>query len=516
MEKLKEILRGEIEAFREKGHKFLSGEMSKMDFKHASGGFGVYAQRDGKKFMIRLRIPSGVTDVGELKKVYNFAEKYGVSKIHFTTRQALQLHDMDIDEVCDLMEEALDYDIYTRGSGGNFPRNVALSPLAGVNVNEPFDPTPYALAVGNYFLERIYTYKLPRKLKVSFSSTSADGAHCTVQDLGFIAVKNDNKNAFQIYLGGGLGQNPKVAVKYPELIEPEEVLYYVEAMVKFFMAEGDYNNKARARVRYILDKMGEEEFISSYKKFVEAEKSQGHMDVKVQPREINKPGKSTSIEDERLYKQKQHGLYSVYVHPIGGQLSVENLKKIIVALEKFDDIDIRLAMTEGVYIRNLNGEEAEAMLKLTEDITCHSKVDQSIACIGAPTCQMGLGDSQGLLKSIIVNLEGKGLDKGILPRIYISGCGNSCGVHQVGPIGFTGKKKKIDGEMQDCFTLFLGGSFAVGKTKLGDVYGDLPADKIPEFLCELAASIKKSNTTFDEYIVKHKEELHAIVEKYVA
>ena len=516
MNKLKEILRGEIEDFREKGHRFLNGEMSKMDFKHASGGFGVYAQRDGKKFMIRLRIPSGVTDVGELKKVYDFAKKYDVNKIHFTTRQALQLHDMDIDEVCDLMEEALEYDIYTRGSGGNFPRNVALSPLAGVNINEPFDPTPHALAVGNYFLERIYTYKLPRKLKVSFSSTSSDGAHCTVQDLGFIAVKNGDKNAFQIYLGGGLGQNPKVAVKYPELIDPEEVLYYVEAMVKFFMAEGDYNNRARARVRYILDRMGEEEFINSYRKYVEAEKSKGTLELKLKPREINKPGKNTDVEDERLYKQKQEGLYSVYVHPTGGQLSVEKLKVIIEALEKFDHIDIRLAMTEGVYIRNLNGEEAEEMLKLTEGITCHSKVNQSVACIGAPTCQMGLGNSQGLLRSIIEHLEKKGLDKDILPRIHISGCGNSCGVHQVGPIGFTGKKKKIDGEMKDCFTLFIGGSFAVGKTKIGEVYGDLPSEKIPEFLCDLADSIKKGNTSFDKYICDHKKELEALVQKYAA
>ena len=118
-------------------------------------------------------------------------------------------------------------------------------------------------------MERITTYKLPRKLKVSFSNGSSDTAHCTIQDLGFLAVRKDGKDYFRVYLGGGLGRNPKVALLYPELIEPSEVLNYVEAMVRLFKAEGNYENKAKARIRYIVDKLGEEGFISEYKKYVD-------------------------------------------------------------------------------------------------------------------------------------------------------------------------------------------------------------------------------------------------------
>lgn len=114
MTKLKKILYDEIEDFREKGHKFLNGELNVMQFKHASGGFGVYAHRGGKEFMIRLRIPSGITNLEEMKIIYEFAKKYGMERIHFTTRQAIQFHGLSIDEVCDLMKEALDNDIYTR------------------------------------------------------------------------------------------------------------------------------------------------------------------------------------------------------------------------------------------------------------------------------------------------------------------------------------------------------------------------------------------------------------------
>ncbi|MGL5354092.1 MAG: nitrite/sulfite reductase, partial [Clostridium sp.] len=213
MSNLKEVLLSEIEDFRAVGHKFLNKELTMMQFKHASGGMGVYAHRGGEEFMIRLKLPSGATNVREMRFVRDITEKYGLGGVHFTTRQAVQLHGLDIDSVCEIMKEAMEFGIYTRGSGGNFPRNVAISPLSGVDKKEAFDILPYALAVGNHFMEKIYTYKLPRKLKVSFSSSEEDHGHCTVQDLGFLAVNKDGKEYFQVYLGGGLGRNPKLAVK---------------------------------------------------------------------------------------------------------------------------------------------------------------------------------------------------------------------------------------------------------------------------------------------------------------
>lgn len=254
MSTLKEILREEIEKFREVGHRFIDGNISVMEFKHQSGGMGIYAHRGGKEFMVRLRIPSGVTNINELKLISEYVKKYNLDGIHLTTRQVIQLHGMGIDDVCDFMRDALEVNIFTRGAGGDYPRNVALSPLSGVDKNEPFDPTPYALAVDNYFLRKIYTYKLPRKFKVSFSNNEEDTAHCTIQDLGFLAVKKDGKEYFKVYIGGGLGSNPRKAIEYDELIEPKDVLYYVEGMTNLFIAEGDYKNRSKARIRYIADK----------------------------------------------------------------------------------------------------------------------------------------------------------------------------------------------------------------------------------------------------------------------
>ena len=161
MNNLKSILLEEIPQFRKLGHNFLKKEVTSMEFKKVSGGMGIYAQRGGTEFMARLRIPSGIITKENLKIVYNYAVKYNLNSVHLTTRQSIQLHGLSIDEICDVMEEGLKNNIYTRGAGGNYPRNVAMSPLSGVDPKEAFDVSPYAMKVNEHFLNKIYTYKLP-------------------------------------------------------------------------------------------------------------------------------------------------------------------------------------------------------------------------------------------------------------------------------------------------------------------------------------------------------------------
>lgn len=513
MSDLKEVLFNEIESFRDKGHEFLNGDISKMDFKGLSGGMGVYAHRDGKEFMIRLRVPSGILSVQQLQQVYDWIVQYNLGGVHLTTRQAIQYHGMSIDDICDLMKDALGKNIYTRGAGGNFPRNVALSPLAGVDKEEAFDPTPYALAAGAYFLERIYTYKLPRKLKVSFSNSSEDTAHCTIQDLGFLAINENGKEYFKVYLGGGLGKNPKLALILDELIEPKDVLYYIQGMVDLYVAKGNYENKNRARVRYMVEDLGEENFLSEYKKYVSIVKENNDLDLNISTKECAKKGIKIDINNSRVYEQKQEGLYSVYVHPVGGQIRAEELKNILDILKKYEDVDIRLSMTEGIYFRNLNGQEAKEVLEVTKKIGGDTIFDYSVACIGVPTCQMGIGNSQETLKEIFEYFENNNLNKKVMPRVYISGCLNSCGVHEVGSIGFTGKKKRVNDVLEDAFEMHIGGSFEEDKAKLGKAYGDITKKRLPEFLGELSKCIEIANVSFESYIEDREDEFQCLFNK---
>ena len=317
-----------------------------------------------------------------------------------------------------------------------------------------------------------------------------------------------------MYLGGGLGRNPKLALIYPELIEPSEVLNYVEAMVRLFKAEGNYENKAKARVRYMVDKLGEEGFIAEYKKYVDEVKKEENYKLSVEAKKYDKTGIETNITNSRLVEQKQAGLYSVYLHPVGGQIKLSDLKAIIDTLERFDDPEIRLSMTEGVYFRNLNGKEAEELLEVTNNMGGSTSFDYSVSCIGVPTCQMGICESQEVLRETLDHVKKNVSNIDLLPRLYFSGCGNSCGVHEIAEIGFTGKKKRINDVIQEAYEVHVDGSFVEGEARLGKCFGDIARKDIPMFICELAENLNTANKPFIEYIKSDENEFKALVEKY--
>ena len=513
MDNFKKILLNELPNFKEYSSKFLNGEINKMQYKGFSGGYGVYAQRDKKSFMIRLRVSAGVLSQYQLNKIYEIAIKHNLDKIHLTTRQAIQLHDLSINSIVDIMEEGIKNDIFTRGGGGNYPRNVGLSPLSGVDPREVFDVTPYAVATDKYFIKNATTYHLPRKLKVSYSNCYTDTAHCSIQDLGFVATLKNDEPYFRVFLGGGLGKQPKVALELDELIKPKDALYCVEGMIKFFMDYGNYENKNRARVRYMVESLGEELFLEKFKEYYKLEKENGSLELNIEEIDYSKPGVKIDIQDSRLIPQKQDGLYTVYIHPVGGILLTKDLSTLLKELDNVENPMIRLGMTEGLYILNLNGNEAKRILEISKTISCNSQLEQSISCIGVPICQMGIQNSQKMLHEIIdyFRLQNNEEILNKAPKLYISGCLNSCGVHQVGSIGLCGKKKNVDGISTDAFELFVGGSFEIGKTRLGKSLGDFKASDIPEMLYKISDA---SSGNFYEWVNSNDNILNKITDKY--
>ncbi|MEY8352973.1 nitrite/sulfite reductase [Lachnospiraceae bacterium 54-53] len=512
-------LKDEIVEFRKAGHKFANKEITAADFKGRSGGMGVYAQRGGEAFMIRLRIPCGILSFTNMKLIHKFAVQYGLQRIHLTTRQAVQLHDLDIDSVCDIMETAIDHGLYTRGGGGNYPRNVALSPLSGVDKTEAFDPTLYALQVYRYVMERIMEYHLPRKLKIAFSNNEADTSNCTINDLGFMAVLNQGKPFFKMFLAGGLGNNPAIALPYDELIPPNQILYHVEAVTRLFMAEGDYQNKGKARLRYIPKRMGEEAFMECYKKHLAQVKESMELDINSAAAGISEYADKRKNSDNRadstnLIAQKQKGLYTVVIHPQCGQLSVKALEKIITFLADKEQ-DIRLSMTESMYIRNLSREDGEKLLTIMEDINQVTRIGMSVSCVGVPTCQIGVEESQALLKEINSKLKENETKTDYLPRVSISGCFNSCSRHQVSEMGFAGCKKRISNAPADAFELHIGGAAGKENTHFGKCLGAVKKEDIPDFMVKLSQELNTKKMYFTDYLKEYREEFEDLAEPYL-
>ncbi|MGL5151010.1 MAG: nitrite/sulfite reductase [Clostridium sp.] len=515
MNDFKKKLIDEIPNFKEMGEKFLNKELGKMDFKKFSGGYGVYAHRDQENFMIRLRTPSGVISLKEFKFIYDIAKKCNLKDVHLTTRQAIQFHGVNLDQVCEIMEEGIINNLFSRGAGGNFPRNVAMSPLSGVDSDEEFDVTPYALAANNYFVERITTYKLPRKLKVSMSSSKEDDGHCTIQDLGFMAVEKDGKKYFDIYFGGGLGRDPKVAIKYGELIEAKDLLYALEGMIEFYKENGNYENHFKARVRYMIDTLGEDVFREKFRNKYKEAKNKGGLELELPVINYLKDGKEREFNSKRIVKQKQEGLYGVYFQPIGGILDLEVFEKILNKLENYEVPLIRLSMTEGVYFLNLNGDEAQELLDITDGKGGEFKIYQSVSCIGVPTCQMGILESQNTLNDLISYFKEKGYASDYMPRVYISGCHNSCGVQEIGAIGLAGKKKRVNEELRMVYEVSFGGAFGVDKARLGEKIGDVLFEEIPKFLYTLAEKCEEKKMSFNQWYNANSQEVKEVIKDFI-
>lgn len=521
----------DINHFKEIGNRFVNGEINSAEFKATSGGMGVYAQRGGKEFMIRLRILSGVLDYPTMKLVNEFIDEYNLEFVHFTTRQTIQLHHLKFDEVINIMERSLKHELITRGGGGNYPRNVSLSPLSGVAKEEAFDVTPYAILVNKYFLSKMNSYRLPRKFKVAFSNNNEDTANASIADLGFIAVKKDEENYFKVYIGGSLGVEGAIAVPYDELVKADDIMYHLEAALNLFCEEGDFENKGKARMRFIVKRMGNEEFLQCYKKHLSKAKQDNNMDfILSEESDMQDISEQDRLQSELIHtkesfeellktndilQQKQEGLFTVIIHPQGGLLRTEDYKKIINFLENISKAEVRLSMEESIYIRNLNHKQAKELMELTEGIRKTTRLGKSVSCIGVPICQIGIQESQMLLMNILTYFDEKRLSEDILPTLHISGCTNSCGRHQVNIIGFRGKKKKIDDKLEDAYSFYASGKTSEENTIVAKEYGDILADKIPGFLYDLALRLKEKHLEFDEFQKQYEKEFEGILSNYL-
>ena len=512
----------DIPAFREKTAAFYAGELSKDAYKGFSGLYGSYAQKGGKASMLRLRMPGGRLTKEKLKFIAEMVEQYHVDKAHFTTCQAVQLHDLDKDSVCDIMEKAVDVGIITKGGGGDFPRNVTVSPLSGIEKGEYFNVLPWALAAADYLMTYIKGPKLPRKLKVGFSNTPANLTHATFRDLGFAARED---GTFDVYSAGGLGNNPAFGVKVAEKVEKDQILYYIEAMHQMFLAYGNYENRAKARSRYMQQTLGGAEKYKEafWEKLKEVREMGKDLTLTLPEAEVGCEAETgcdastavfTNSGRNRVYTQKQPGLYSVHCHPVGGTPDPSLFVNLYKAICEIPGAELRLCPDESFYVINCREEDLEAVLHVTED-SAKTIFEESVACIGAHVCQQGIRDSQGLLQKLVEMERNEQFADGILPKIHISGCPSSCGTHQIGVIGFRGGAKTIDKVLKPAFNLYINGSDIQGQERMGEEVGTLLEEQIPDFLCALGHAVSDSGMDFDTWFAKNPEGIKAIAASFL-
>lgn len=500
----------DLEEFKEKTMAFHNKEITVAEYKGFSGGFGSYAQRGGEKHMLRLRLAGGQVTKDKLKFITDLCEKYNVDFLKLTTCQSIQLHNLEAEDLCEMIESVWRAGMVSRGGGGDFPRNVMASPLSGVQEGENFDVLPYAKETADYLMNFIKSVKFPRKLKVCFSNSALNETHATFRDMGFVS-RPDGK--FDVYIAGGLGNKHKLGIKAAEGIEPCKVLYYAKAMVDTFVEHGNYTNRAQSRTRFLQGTLGtdglKKAFLDKLDKVMETEQ----LDINPEPYVVNKKEDGVRVSGKRITAQKQNGLYAVFYQPAGGKLAPSKLREIYDVIKDMQDVELRITPEESFYIINCNGEEAEKVLKVTED-SASTIFEKSVACIGNQVCQVGVGDSQELLSLCIDAVRKENFADGVLPQIHISGCPSSCAAQQIAQIGFRGAVKQSPDGPKKAFAIYTGGCPYQGKESLSDFGKSIIVEAIPQFFVELGKIISAENTTYDKWIVDNRDKFDTLVDKY--
>ncbi len=484
-----ESVKQDTAGYRARVEEFLQGRTSPVAFRAYRVPMGIYEQRTEGKYMVRIRIGAGFVLPHQLQRIARLSKTYGNGIIHVTTRQDLQIHEVDISDTPDVMEQLLEAGLSARGGGGNTVRNVTACPRAGVCPDEEFDVAPYSIAAAEYLLQDKSSFNLPRKYKIVFSGCSSDCAFASVADLGFFAHKKDGVKGFSVYAGGGLGANPAVAVKMEDFVPAGDIFEVAESVKRLFDKHGDRSNKHKARLRYVLARVGTAEFTRLYKQEREIIKKEGLAFELPQIRDIESryPVAEESVT-VRLWLNK-------------GDIPADDLEKVGEIAAKYGQGFVRATQLQDLLITGVAQKDIEKLNADLRNLSINvfgNGATKVVACAGASTCKLGLCLSRGLADAISEKLGQLDIETtDSSPVIRISGCPNSCGHHCISSIGLQGKAKRVNGRLMPYYDVMTGARIVEGQARLAQKIGSVPAKRIPDLLGEAL-----SNGTPDEELLK--------------
>ena len=547
----KEVIQS-IEDFKDALTDFQEERISSDRFKGIRVPWGVYSQRGGEIFMARIRIPAGVVNPQQLNALADCAQKYGSGVLHVTTRQDIQIHDVKVEDTEKIIEDLKGFNLSPRGGGGNTVRNITACPFAGICSKEAFDVRSYAISLTEYLLPDQDSYRLPRKYKIAFSGCGEDCAIATLSDVGFIAKERvvDGKSplnppfskegkgelGFSVYAGGGMGANSRVGQLLEEFIPPKDVGYVAEAVKRVFFKHGERRNRHRARLRFLVEKLGFEEFKNLYKRELAELKDTTHIalrrvefqypeDVEIQlPDEVSSDEELATFTSHNISPQKQQGYFTVGVRLHLGDIKADKLRGLAQIADDFDMIEFRAAQDQNIYLCNVKANEVYPLYEGLKELKLASPyiatVFDPVSCPGAATCNLGLCDAKALAHELIEFLEEGGLHPDSLREfnLRMSGCPNSCSHHPRGVIGLYGLVRKVGVRPAPFYKILLGGRVKEGETKLAQEVGTVPARNIPPLLTEflrISAAKVKAYDNVDAYLEKEgKTLMEQLIERF--
>lgn len=519
------IIEQDIAQLAEKIQLFNDGKIDPEKFRALRLARGVYGQRQQGVQMVRIKVPHGKLNFAQLRRLADLSDEYSTGNLHLTTRQDVQFHFVSLDRTPQLWRELERDELTLREACGNTVRNITASVLAGIDPQEPFDVTPYADALFLHFLRNPVQQDLGRKIKISFSSSDNDTAVSFIHDLGFIPkveiIEGKITRGFKVLLGGGLGAQPIPAQVAFEFLPADELIPFSEALIRVFDRHGERNNRQKARLKYLVAKLGLEEVL----RLTEQEKaSLLHIKQKIGFTDESTPAvplqtfttfrvtnneKYLSWKNANTFEQKQQGWYGVYVKIPQGNILSDRVRTFSTIAEKYAADDVRVTIGQSLLLRFVHEAALPALFR---DLHANGFAETGAnafaditSCPGTDTCNLAISNSTGVSAVLENIIQGEfpllATSKNL--SIKISGCMNSCGQHSIASIGFHGSSVKAGNDVVPALQLLLGGGISGnGEGRIADKILKFPSRRAPAVLRTLLvdySQLKNSDESFVAY-----------------
>lgn len=508
------VVERDIIELERKIREFKQGKIPEEKFRSLRLARGVYGQRQPGVQMVRIKLPYGKMTLAQWKRIADVSDEFATGNLHLTTRQDIQIHFVSLDRTPELWTMLEQDDITIREACGNTVRNITASDLAGIDPDEPFDVTPYAHAMFEYFLRKPVCQEMGRKFKIAFSSSEKDTALIFMHDLGVIPriseVNGELKRGFKVVVGGGLGAQPFLATTTHEFLEEDLLIPYLESVLRVFDRHGERNSRHKARIKFLIQKIG----IDAFNELVKQEQTalthprykidtgkfenafagfpsspdNGHLTTHYSPLTVD-PFNFERWKNTNVTRQKQDGYHAVYVRVANGNISSDTSRRLIEKLRHVIADDVRITINQGLQFRFVKPGHLEYLYSVLNEEGLAAAGFGSVAdvtsCPGTDTCNLGISNSTGtaLALSAVIEDEYPELLYNKEITIKISGCMNSCGQHGMASIGFHGSSLKAKGQVLPALQVLVGGGvLGGGDGRIADKVIKVPSKRGPDVL----------------------------------
>ncbi len=508
-------IRADVEKFEVQLARYLSGDLEEDAFRVFRLNNGVYGQRQGgHNQMLRVKVPYGSITPEQLDMMGHIAETYSRGWGHLTTRQNVQFHFVDLEQVPAVLWDMASVGLTSREACGDTVRNVMGCHLAGACPYEALDISPWAEAAFQHFLHHPLAQRLPRKFKINFSGCETDCGQAMFNDVGVIATTRTlpdgtREAGFRVFVAGGLGANPHPALALEEFTAREDLMATLESVLRVFSNHGNRDNKLRARMKWLVDTMGWEDLqarIFKERKLLVASSTwpggipeavmksgdapaglgQGMVPTPIgqgTPVTLRRADPLKAWDDANVIRGAAKGTVSAIAYARLGDITTAQFRAL-ASIQRELGAEIRITNRQNLAFRGLSESQLPVLFQRLSAIGMAEPgaelARDVVACPGADTCNLAVTQSRGLADAIGVALDEAGLaDVGGI-RTNISGCTNSCGQHHISDIGFSGAERRAHGQSAPGYTMLLGGYVGQEQIHFGDRALRLPAKAAPE------------------------------------